>query len=63
MNDDKINEKETEKVFADKGLHIYDIKDGPTSIMGHMKSNKIVFKVRENKHDKDFDKKRTSEQF
>ena len=57
INSDKINEKEIEKAFADKGLHIYDIKDGPTSIMGNMKSNKIVFKVRENKNDKDFDKK------
>ena len=57
INSDKINEKEIEKAFADKGLHIYDIKEGPTSILGNMKNNKIVFKVRENKNDKDFDKK------
>ena len=52
-----INEKEIEKAFADKGIHIYDIKEGSTSVMGNMNDNKILFKVRENKTDKDLDKK------
>ena len=57
INCNRIHEKEIEKAFANKGLHIYDIKEGPTSVMGNISDNKIVFKVRENKNDKDFDKK------
>ena len=57
INCNRIHEKEIEKAFANKGLHIYDIKEGPTSVIGNIKDNKIVFKVRENKDDKEFDKK------
>ena len=57
INNSKINEKEIEKAFADKGIHIYEIKEKDTSIMGNMKYNKIVFKIIKNKNGKDFDKK------
>ena len=53
----RISEKEIEKAFADKGLHIYDIKEESTPIMGNIKDNKIIFKIRENKNDKEFENK------
>ena len=49
-----INEKDIEKAFAEKGIHIYDVKEESISAIGN---NKIVFKIRENKNDKDFDNK------
>ena len=57
VNNSQINEKEIEKAFADKGIHIYEIKEKDTSVTGNIKDNKIVFKIRENKNDKDFNKK------
>ena len=52
-----INEKDIEKAFAEKGIHIYDVKEENLSVMGNKKDSKIVFKIRENKNDKDFDNK------
>jgi len=49
-----INEKDIEKAFAEKGIHIYDVKEESISAIGN---NKIVFKIRENNNDKDFDNK------
>jgi hypothetical protein len=57
IHNNNISEKEIEKAFAEKGIHIYDIKEENLSIMGNKKDNKIVFKIRENKNDKDFDNK------
>ena len=57
INNSKINGKEIEKAFADKGIHIYDIKEEKTLVLGNIKDNKIVFKIRENKNDNDFDNK------
>ena len=57
LNCNNVNEKEIEKAFADKGLHIYDIKEKDISVIGKKKDNKISFKIRENKNDKEFDNK------
>ena len=57
IHNKNINEKEIEKAFAEKGIHIYDVKEENISIIGNKKDNKIVFKIRENKNDKDFDNK------
>ena len=57
IKNSKITEKEIEKAFADKGIHIYDIKEESTPIIWNMKDNKIVFKIRENKNDKEFENK------
>ena len=56
-NNKNINEKEIEKAFAEKGIHIFDVREANFSFMGNEKDNKIVFKIRENKNDKDFDNK------
>lgn len=34
LNCNNVNEKEIEKAFADKGLHIYDIKEKDISVIG-----------------------------
>ena len=52
-----INEKEIAKAFAEKGIHIFDIREKNFSVTENKKYNKIVFKIRENKNDKDFDNK------
>ena len=57
LNCNNVNEKEIEKAFADKGLHIYDIKEKDISVIGKKKDNKISFKIRENKNDQEFDNK------
>ncbi len=57
IHNKNIDEKEIEKAFAEKGIHIYDVKEENISIIGNKKDNKIVFKIRENKNDKDFDNK------
>ena len=57
IHNNNISEKEIEKAFAEKGIHIYDVKEENLSVMGNKKDNKIVFKIRENKNDKDFDNK------
>ena len=57
INNISINEKEIEKAFADKGIHVYEIKEKDISVTGNIKDNKIVFKIRENKNDKYFDEK------
>jgi hypothetical protein len=57
LNCNNVNEKEIEKAFADKGLHIYDIKEKDISVIGKKKDNKISFKIRENRNDKEFDNK------
>ena len=41
-----INEKEIEKAFAEKGIHIFDVKEENLSVTGNKKDNKIVFKIR-----------------
>jgi hypothetical protein len=56
-NNININEKEIAKAFAEKGIHIFDIRQENLSVTGNKKGNKIVFKIRENKNDKNFDNK------
>ena len=51
-----LDTKLIEKKFAEKGLHIYDMKENIESIMGN-KGNKFAFKIRENASDNNFDKK------
>ena len=46
-----ISNKEIEKKFAKKGIHIYDIKDQMNSILNNKNMNKISFKIRENNKD------------
>ena len=38
-----------EKKFAERGIHIYDIKENIDSVMNNKSMNKIEFKIRENK--------------
>jgi hypothetical protein len=57
IHNKNINEKDIEKAFAEKGIHIFDVKEENISIVGNKRDNKIVFKIRENKNDKDFDNK------
>lgn len=40
-----------EKKFAERGVHIYDIKENMDSVMNNKSMNKIEFKIRENKGD------------
>ena len=39
----KQNGKEIEKAFADKGMHIYDIKEEKTLVLGNIKRVFILF--------------------
>ena len=50
-NYNTITIEELEKKFAQKGIHIYDIKDNMNSLMNNKNMNKITFKIRENKKD------------
>ena len=56
-NNKNINEKEIEKAFAQKGIHIYDVREENLSVTGNKKGNQIVFKIRENKNDENFNNK------
>ena len=56
-NNKNINEKEIIKAFAEKGIHIFDVREENLSVTGNKKGNKIVFKIRENKNDENFDNK------
>ena len=56
-NNKNVNEKEIEKAFAEKGIHIFDVREENLSVTGNKKGNKIVFKIRENKNDENFDNK------
>jgi hypothetical protein len=48
---------EIEKKFAEKGIHIYDIRENMDSVFHNKKNNKIYFKVRENNKDENFEGK------
>ena len=57
INSKDINQKELERAFAEKGIKIFDIKEDIDSIFGNKKNNKIIFKIRDNEYDKNFDSK------
>ena len=50
-NKKNISNHEIEKKFAEKGIHIYDIRENMDSVFHNKKNNKIYFKVRENNKD------------
>ena len=52
-----ISNKEIEKKFAEKGIHIYDIRENMDSIFHNKNNYKIDFKVRENYKDNNFEGK------
>ena len=56
-NNKNINKKEIEKAFAQKGIHIFDVREENLSVTGNAKGNNIVFKIRENKNDENFNNK------
>ena len=52
-----ISNNEIEKKFAEKGIHIYDIRENMDSIFRNKKIYKIDFKVRDNYNDNNFEGK------
>lgn len=56
-NKKNISNHEIEKKFAEKGIHIYDIRENMDSVFHNKKNNKIYFKVRENNKDGNFEGK------
>lgn len=52
-----ISNNEIEKKFAEKGIHIYDIRENMDSIFHNKNNYKIDFKVRENYKDNNFEGK------
>jgi len=56
-NKKNIYNQEIEKKFAEKGIHIYDIRENMDSVFHNKKNNKIYFKVRENNKDGNFEGK------
>ena len=43
-----LTNNELEKKFANKGLHIYDIRENMGNLLNNKNDNKIEFKIREN---------------
>ena len=56
-NKKNISNYDIEKQFADKGIHIYDIIENMGSVLSNKNDNTIVFKIRENNKDKNFEGK------
>jgi len=52
-----ISNNEIEKKFAEKGIHIYDIRENMDSIFNNKNNYKIDFKVKENYKDNNFEGK------
>ena len=52
-----ITNDELEKKFANKGLHIYDIKENMGNLLNNRNDNKIEFKIRENNKDNNLEGK------
>ena len=48
-----ISNNELEKHFANKGIHIYDVREKMGTILCNKNDNKIEFKIRENNNNKD----------
>ena len=48
---------EIEKKFAEKGIHIYDIRENIDSVFHNKNTNRISFKIRDNNKDGNFDVK------
>jgi len=53
----KIPHLEIEKIFAEKGLHIYDIKENINSLINNNNIDKVSFKIREGIGGDNFDGK------
>ena len=56
INSNNINEREIEKAFAEKGIHIYDLRE-EISVTGNKKDNKIIFRLKKNENDNEFENK------
>ena len=52
-----ITNYELEKHFANKGIHIYDIRENSGSLINHKNDNILEFKIRENDKDKNLEEK------
>ena len=52
-----ITNNELEKHFANKGIHIYDIRENSGSLINHKNDNILEFKIRENDKDKNLEEK------
>ena len=46
-----------EKTFANKGIHLYDLKEEARPVLGNRNDNKIIFKIRKNDNDANFETK------
>ena len=52
-----ISNNELEKHFANKGIHIYDVREKMGTILCNKNDNKIEFKIRENNKENNFEGK------
>ena len=56
-NKQLLSNNELEKHFANKGIHIYDVREKMGTILGNKNDNKIEFKIRENNKDSNYEGK------
>ena len=52
-----ITNNELEKKFANKGMHVYDVRENMGNLLNNRNDNTIEFKIRENNKDSNFEGK------